>query len=229
MSWVETTLAGENIVLHCERALFWPRAGLLAIADLHLGKSQAFRRNGIGLPRGGTSHDLARLDRLISQFAPRTLLVLGDLLHGALDLESAWLARWLAWRAAHPQLQVQAVLGNHDRVLDAAALRIETLGAELLAPPFRFTHLPGYDRDAYRIAGHVHPVLRLRDIGLSARLPVFWLGATHAVLPAFTQFSGGFEIEPQAGDRLWACGEDTLAPLPAAAFAPPVRPARRGR
>jgi DNA ligase-associated metallophosphoesterase len=229
MNFAETVLAGENIILHCERALFWPRAGLLAIADLHLGKSQAFRRAGIGLPRGGTSHDLARLDRLIAQFAPRTLLVLGDVLHGALDLESAWLARWLAWRAAHPQLQVQAVLGNHDRALDAAALQIQALGTDLLLPPFRFAHQPAHDDDAYRIAGHVHPVLRLRDTGLSARVPVFWLGATHAVLPAFTQFSGGYEIEPQAGDRLWACGEDTLAALPAAAFVASVRPARRGR
>jgi DNA ligase-associated metallophosphoesterase len=219
MSQFETTLAGETVVLHGERALFWPRHGLLAIADLHLGKSQAFRSAGLPMPRGGTSHDLARLDGLLRDFAPRTVLVLGDLLHGPLVRESAWFSRWQAWRDAHPQLRVQAVLGNHDRALDAGALRIEDAGAELLLPPFRFAHVPRVDADAHRVSGHLHPVLRLRDTGIHARVPVFWLGTRHTVLPAFTQFSGGYVIEPREGDRLWACGGDAIAQLPARAFA----------
>ena len=219
MTTIETTLAGESVVLHGDRALFWPREAVLAIADLHLGKSHAFRSAGLALPMGGTSHDLTRIDRLISEFAPRTLLVLGDLLHGALSRDAAWFARWHAWRDAHPALRLQAVLGNHDRALDAGALRIENAGVELLMPPFRFAHVPRADADAHRIAGHLHPVVRLRDTGLSARVPVFWLGATNTVLPAFTQFSGGYEIEPREGDRLWACGGDSITGLPVKAFA----------
>ena len=218
MNTVETTLAGEAVVLHGERALFWPREGVLAIADLHLGKSQAFRSAGLALPRGGTSHDLARIDALIREFAPRTLLVLGDLLHGALSRDAAWFARWNAWRDAHPSLRVQAVLGNHDRALDAEALRIENSGGQWTVPPFRFAHVPREDADAHRVAGHLHPVVRLRDTGLSARVPVFWLGETNTVLPAFTQFSGGHVIEPGAGDRLWACGGDSITGLPVRAF-----------
>ena len=219
MSLFETTLAGEDVVLHGERALFWPRHGILAIADLHLGKSQAFRSAGLPLPRGGTSHDLARIDRLLRDFAPHTLLVLGDLLHGALTRDSEWFARWHAWRASHPRLRVQAVLGNHDRALDAGALAIENVGATLLMPPFRFAHVPRTDADAHRVAGHLHPVVRLSDTGINARVPVFWLGTGNTVLPAFTQFSGGYLIEPGEGDRLWACGGDAIAELPARAFA----------
>ena len=218
MSTREVALAGEPVVLHCERALFWPREGLLAIADLHLGKSQAFRAAGLALPRGATSLDLDRLTRLVDEFAPRTLLVLGDLLHGALAREAPWFARWQRWRDEHPALRVAAVLGNHDRAFDAAALRIENAGASLLLPPFRFAHVPRVDEDAYRIAGHLHPVVRLTDTGINARLPVFWLGERHGVLPAFTRFAGGYVIEPERDDRLFACGEGVLAALPAAAF-----------
>lgn len=219
MSTREVRLAGESVVLHSEGALFWPREGIAALADLHLGKSQAFRNAGMALPRGATSHDLDRLDRLVHDTAPRTLLVLGDLLHGALDRDAAWFARWHRWRDAHPSLRVQAVLGNHDRALDAQSLRIDELGACLMQPPFRFAHVPQHDDDAHRIAGHLHPVVRLRDTGLNARVPVFWLGATHTVLPAFTRFAGGHEIQPRAGDRLFACGEDMIASLPVAAYA----------
>lgn len=218
MSTREVTLAGETVVLHADRALSWPRESLLAIADLHLGKSQAFRDAGRSLPRGGTSHDLARLDRLIAASGARRLLVLGDLLHGRLAQDAAWFARWLAWRDAHPALTVQAVLGNHDRALDAAALRIETLGQHCDTGPFRFAHLPGTDAGRHRVAGHLHPVVRLRDATFNARLPVFWLGTACSVLPAFTQFAGGWEIAPAPQDRLFACADGTLAQLPARAF-----------
>ena len=53
-------LAGEQMLLCGERALYWPRQRWLLLADLHLGKGDAFRRAGIALPRGGTGHDLAR-------------------------------------------------------------------------------------------------------------------------------------------------------------------------
>ena len=218
MSTREVGLAGESVVLHSERALFWPREGLLAIADLHLGKSQAFRHAGLALPRGATSLDLDRLDALVAHFAPRTLLVLGDLLHGALSRDAEWFARWHRWREAHGTLRVAAVLGNHDRAFDAEALRIESAGEAWLVPPFRFAHHPRADADAHRIAGHLHPVVRLADTGINARLPVFWLGETHSVLPAFTRFAGGFAIEPSPGDRLFACAEGVVASLPAAAF-----------
>jgi len=218
MSTREVALAGESVVLHADRALFWPRESLLAIADLHLGKSQAFRAAGLALPRGGTSHDLSRLDDLVAGFGARRLLVLGDLLHGALSPDAAWFARWHTWRDAHPSLAVQAVLGNHDRAFDAGALRIESLGHGHDLGPFRFAHLPGTDAGRHRIAGHLHPVVRLRDTGLDARVPVFWLGESCTVLPAFTRFAGGYDIAPSPDDRLFACVHGSLASLPAKAF-----------
>lgn len=218
MSHIEVMLAGETVQLHAGRGLHWPRERLLAIADLHLGKGDAFRRGGLPLPRGGTAADLERLDRMLSDLQPATLLVLGDLLHGAVHADAAWLQAWRAWRRRHASLAVRAVRGNHDRAFDPARLDVDDAGEAWHCGPFAFVH----DVDAvhrehegrHALGGHLHPVARLRDLGLSARLPAFWLGQQRSVLPAFTAFSGGVEVNPAPGDRLWLCADGAVVALP---------------
>ena len=212
---VHTTLAGEDVVLHVERGLFWPRERLLAIADLHLGKGDAFRRSGVALPRGGTELDLQRLDVLIGAFSPATLLVLGDLVHGVVPKDAHWIAQWNAWRDRHADLDVRVVRGNHDRALPAQRLRVADDGACRIQPPFLFTHES--ERVAtpslHSVGGHVHPIVVLRELGFSARLPAFHLGTHRSVLPAFSTFTGGIEARAAAGERLFACGGDRILSL----------------
>lgn len=207
-------LAGEPVRLYAERALFWPRAGTLIVADLHLGKADHFRRAGIALPRGGTTLDLERLDALIERSGATRLLVLGDLVHGALP-DAPWRAAWVEWRRRHAGLRVELVAGNHDRRLrrDAAVLDAMALGlheGSLAEAPFVFAH---EERDVvaggagYVLSGHLHPVVRLPGL---PRLPAFRFGRSAGVLPAFTAFAGGFAIDPQAGDRVFVCAPGAL-------------------
>lgn len=207
-------LAGESLVLLPDRALWWPRMALLAIADLHLGKGDHFRRAGIALPRGGTAHDLDRLDRLLAQTRPARLLVLGDLLHAAVT-EAPWRDAWTHWRGARTALSVELVSGNHDRALGARpglaeALGIHVHGAALAFAPFLFVHDPEDARGApagYRLGGHLHPVVRLPGV---PRLPAFRFDADAGVLPAFTAFAGGWRVQAGPGTRLFACAPDVV-------------------
>lgn len=100
-------LGPAALVLLADRAVFWPAQSLLLIADLHLGKGDVFRRHGIAVPRGGTSQDLARLDRLLAMTVARRLLLLGDVVHGPINT-AHWQEQWLAWRKRHAGLSVQA-------------------------------------------------------------------------------------------------------------------------
>jgi uncharacterized protein len=50
MSDVMLTIAGEDVLLLPERALFWPRACALVVADVHWGKAASFRAAGIPIP-----------------------------------------------------------------------------------------------------------------------------------------------------------------------------------
>ncbi|MBB5207750.1 ligase-associated DNA damage response endonuclease PdeM [Chiayiivirga flava] len=216
--WCEFELAGETVRLHAERALFWPRERVLAIADLHLGKGQVFREAGIALPRGGTAGDLARLDALIAAFDPAQVLILGDMLHGPLPADAPWVREWAAWRMRHAARGIVLVAGNHDRAVDGRRLGLDAVVRHLEAGPFRFEHDARPVTGRYVLGGHVHPVIRLHRTGLKAQFPVLWACAGHAVLPAFSRFTGGYRIQPAREDRLWLCAPDAVVKIPAAAL-----------
>jgi uncharacterized protein len=221
MSAVPETLvvAGETVELWPQRGIGWPVASTVLIADLHLGKGDAFRRAGLALPSGGTAGDLARLGELVARTGARRLVVLGDMLHGAVR-DAPWVAQWHAWRAAQAGLRIDVVAGNHDRALRQAALGIEVHEDGLRHGPFVFRHLPRAEPGAYAWAGHLHPVVALP--GLRGRLPAFAVGPEVGVLPAFSAFTGGVYLARDSTVRLYACAGDGIVALP-------TRPPLRGR
>ncbi|WP_371180843.1 ligase-associated DNA damage response endonuclease PdeM [Xanthomonas sacchari] len=206
-------LAGEPMRLLGDRALYWPARRRLLIADLHLGKADVFRRAGIGLPRGGTALDLARLSALLQAQDAAELWILGDVLHGAAP-DADWQRQWHAWRALHPQLRVAAIAGNHDRALAGAGLDIALLGAQVEDGPFVLRHDPVTDAQRHVLCGHLHPLAKLP--GLRPRWPAFWLRHGMTVLPAFSHFTAGVAPVLAPGERLVACVEGAALALPVA-------------
>lgn len=209
------TQAGETLHLLADRALWWPRASTLIVADVHLGKSAAFRRLGVPVPSGATQHDLARLDALLNQTDAQRLLVLGDLFHTAPTTTESAAEGFADLRAAHAQRQFTVVAGNHDRAWRKlpVAWQVDWLTAALHEPPFVFQHEPMPDARGYALGGHIHPCVRLKGGGDSARLPVFWFGRDVGVLPSFGSFTGGYNVRPAVGDALIAVTPHGLAKL----------------
>jgi DNA ligase-associated metallophosphoesterase len=206
---------GHILRLYPQRALHWPEQSMLLLADLHLGKGDAFRRAGIALPRGGTNADLQRLSMLIEHSGVHRVVVLGDLVHGPLPADAHWRAQWQAFLERHAEVEFAAVLGNHDRALRGARDfgRLRLLGAEEAIDGLHLQHEPAQASDAPTLCGHLHPVLRLRQPGLPARLPCFWQRHAQLVLPAFSDFTGGWPVPREPGDRLWACAGGELIRL----------------
>lgn len=194
---LDLVIAGERLRLHADRALFWPARQRLLVADLHLGKGDAFRAAGIALPSGGTSHDLQRLGALVRHSGASSLWVLGDLLHGPHE-GSRWREGWLGFRQEHPGLAIRLIEGNHDRSAARAALGIELVSGTVADGPFVFAHAPRPPGQAhtegFRICGHLHPVVRVP--GFSGRFPAFAVGRQQLVLPAFSAFTGGWLADP---------------------------------
>jgi len=177
---VDIAIAGEDVTLFADRALFWPRESALLIADLHLGKADTFRAAGIALPSGGTRHDLDRLSALIERTRAKRLIVLGDMLHASAKTQR-WRETWDAWRAHHTALRIDVIAGNHDRALASAGLDIEHHAHTLAIAPFLLRHAPTETSDVHVICGHVHPVVRLPRI--AGRWPAFVLGERQTMLP----------------------------------------------
>jgi DNA ligase-associated metallophosphoesterase len=208
------TLAGETVVLDGDRALYWPAHRTLIVGDVHLGKGQVLREAGIALPTGSSERDLARLGALVARHAARRLLVLGDLVHGRTGAAAGWRAAFAAWRDAHPDLRVELVAGNHDRHERALAGMVDALHAACVEPPYVFAHEPGSDPRGYVLAGHLHPGVVLRERhGPALRLPAFWFGADHGILPAFGSLTGIAPLRARASDRIYAVTGTSVHPV----------------
>jgi DNA ligase-associated metallophosphoesterase len=216
---VTVRLAGETIDLLAERALHWPRARTLFVADVHLGKAAAFRAGGIPVPRGATANDLARLATLIERTDAARLVILGDFLHAAAGRVAALDVAFAQWRATHASLSITLVRGNHD--VNAGDPPV-AWGVTVVADPHPLApivlcHEPATPRTGYALCGHVHPGVRLAGRAHeSVRLPCFVLGRRRAVLPAFGRLTGLALVAPATGETLVAIAGSRLFALPPA-------------
>lgn len=204
------TVAGEDLTLFADRAMYWRRLQTLLLADPHFGKAAAFRAGTIPVPRGTTTDGLGRLDRLVAQTGATRVIVLGDFLHAREGRAPETTRALVGWRDRHPRLELVLVRGNHDRRAGDPAPEVgfDVVEAPLLEPPFILSHCPVHSDGGYVIAGHLHPGVRLVGPGgLRERLPCFWFGAHCGVLPAFGGFTGLASISAQPDDRVFAIAD----------------------
>lgn len=206
---------GESLLLLAERAVYWPARNTLLIADWHLGKADVFGRHGIAIPDGDVAFDLSRLTAMIAEHDVQRVVVLGDLMHAPPSPADRWPLALSQWLQAHHQLQLLIVAGNHDRV-QATDLpqglgdRLTWHASSLDEGPFRLDHEPNDVPGCYVLAGHIHPTYWLRAGADRLRAPAFWFRDGYAVLPAFGTFTGGYNIKPSNGERVWVTGADAV-------------------
>jgi DNA ligase-associated metallophosphoesterase len=220
---VSLCIGGETLLLHPERAVLWPRAGAVIVADIHFGKSSSFGRHGLAVPAGSDQEDRARLTRLIESFDSHRLIILGDFFHEPLQPKSAESIDLESWSAALARtgVRIQVIAGNHDRGVQSGWRgSMEWIEGELREPPFRFVHdsarRNAVRQGAFTLSGHIHPVMALRGLRKRvARVPVFWQREQGMELPSFGSFTGGYLISPAPGDRIYAVSPEGVVPFPA--------------
>ena len=158
---------------------------------------------------------------LEKQADPATpLIIAGDFTHSTANKE---LELFLKWRKDFSLLHIDLVKGNHDILADSwyTEAGINVHEWKLAAGPFLFLHdkkaekdLTEEERVLYRFTGHLHPAITLRGKGKqSLWFPCFYFTKETAVLPAFSRFTGGFKVEPQKGEQVFALVEDGIMQL----------------
>lgn len=197
--------AGTTLRLHADGSLFLPEHNAVLIADVHLGKSAYFRREGIPTPKGVHRSGMAKLAAALQRYPEATVYLLGDLFHGTQNDETAELRRLVA---SLPQKAIYLVVGNHDydvpnwpEIITAPSVQ---LGALLLLhepPGSDFDRQQPFDENLWLaqrpqgatavLCGHLHPAALLRGKGrTSTRIPSFYFNHWLGVLPAFGAFTG---------------------------------------
>ena len=209
-------LAGEELWLLPEKAIYWPAQQALLIADVHFGKAAAYRRLGQPVPQGTTTQNINVLDGLLARLPCRQLIFLGDFLHGPGSHAPATLSALAQWRARHSNLPMTLIRGTLDKRAGdpPASLNIRVVPEPLLLGPFALQHEPDEHPDRHVLAGHVHPVYRLHGRGRqSLRLACFRLGEAVSLLPAFGAFTGGYQVERNDSCRLFVIGDNEIWPV----------------
>jgi uncharacterized protein len=201
---LEFSFARQQFALRADRSLWWADRRTLVVADLHVGKAAVFRARGVPVPEGATDADLHRLSTAITATGAERLILLGDLFHARESIQhAAALAPLLTWREAHRSLEIILVRGNHDRSAGATpdVLRFDSIDGALIDSDIEFAHEPiANDPVIPRIAGHVHPVLRLNDFdGSGIRVPCACVDPMQMIMPAFSQFTGGATLSRMPG------------------------------
>lgn len=196
--------------LDARRAVWLEEHRALLVADLHLGYAWAHRQRGNLMPISTSEDTVDRLQVLAAEYAPREIIVLGDVIHAAVA-EEAVLADLRRLHTLAGGVAVRLIAGNHDAQLApmlqragvaAALVREITLGGHLLL------HGDGGDdaaagarcravaeRGGRVIFGHEHPAITISDgVATSVRCPCFLVGEDVLVLPAFSPWSAGTNV-----------------------------------
>ena len=209
---IAARIEGIDFLVLAERALFWQEKGMLIIADLHLGKSDIFRRHGIPVPHEVQRQDLQRLHRILQKWKPQELVILGDFVHGRF-LGEETVTYWQALRHANGQTRFTLTRGNHDVHLTSEALLLDAVHSELAFGQVVLSHEPlsPASRDfVLNIHGHIHPAWRVPALG--RKLPCLAYAAPYLNLPAFSEFSGSGPLHapPQ---KTWIFPGEGVSPI----------------
>jgi DNA ligase-associated metallophosphoesterase len=214
---IPVIFADQMFQLLPDRALWWPTRSTLVVADVHFGKSSAFRMQGVPVPAGATAKDLNRLTSLLLRTGAQRLIILGDFIHSRAGRQTELLDAIAAWRRLHAQIPIVLVRGNHDRSSGRipAEWDIQEVEEPFVEEGICLAHDPECNSSCPILAGHVHPVISLQDYDRSAvTLPCFVFDEMRAILPSFGTFTGGFRISRQDGRRIFVVAGNRIVPLP---------------
>ena len=202
-------LVADEILLDGRLALFHQTERWLAVADLHFGYELSQRAAGRLVPMWGMASISDRLTRLVEEYAPQSLIVLGDLVHDKTAArEAAQLLREIATRC-----EVVVVAGNHDRRLGGHVEMVEWWRTDHFH--FHHGHCAADAGGRIQIIGHHHPAAVITDgAGLRLKCPAFVQQSSCWIMPAFSPWASGTRWAPDESSRVWLCTEERVFQLP---------------
>lgn len=197
---VQITINGEEIVLLPERAVYWPARKTLLVADPHFGKATHFNKTGVWVPPNVVDADLFKLTTLLTNLSVERMVFLGDLFHSTYNSEWDKFGRWIT---AQQCKEVHLIKGNHDILKPEfySQYNLQVHHETMVDGPFAYVHEyeTGMEQafdGQYIFSGHVHPgVYVTGKARQGARVPCFYFGEAHAILPAFGRFTGLYLLE----------------------------------
>ncbi len=205
---MEIQIRHNSFTLHASGAIFWEEQNTLLISDVHLGKIAHFRKHGLAIPESAIPENFKRLDEVTDLFKPYRIIFLGDLFHSKINNEWELFADWVNKISS----KIILVEGNHDII---AKQHYEDLDIDiypkLVIEEFLLTHHPNETDEVFNFCGHIHPGVKLKDLGRqSMKLPCFFKKTNQLILPAFGEFTGNYFMTPAENDAIYAIANNEV-------------------
>ena len=183
---------GTVIELYPDQVLYIPRTRELLVSDIHIGKAEYFQLNGIPLTNNEDENNINRIYKLINQFKPRKLVILGDLFHSRYSLNKNLIPK-LEKHFKSFKIKIELIEGNHDK---GCQINYISYSKGKKSLNLLFTHEPitQKDNNTLNICGHYHPKLTLKNNQdkLSFKCFAFDSLGNNLYLPSFGDLTGGF-------------------------------------
>jgi DNA ligase-associated metallophosphoesterase len=207
----QTREVAPGIVLDARRAVWLSAERVLIVADLHLGYAWAQRSAGNLVPLSRCVDPLDRLSALLDAYSPVRTVLLGDIVHDAVDVEPLTADLQRLRDDLGTRTEIVLIAGNHDRrlqkMLESKRITLP-LVREVQIGPHRLVHGDGVDLRQARaelatacslggfvFCGHEHPAITLSDrVASYAKCPCFVEGDGLLMLPAFSEWAGGSNL-----------------------------------
>ena len=205
---MEIEIRNNKFTLHPSGSIFWEAQNILLISDVHLGKIAHFRKNGLAIPESAILENFVRLDEVVALFNPNKIIFLGDLFHSQINNEWHFFADWVRSIDA----EIILVEGNHDIIAKQHYSDLDiVIHPKLVIDNFLLTHCPTESEDYFNFCGHIHPGIKLKDLGRQAlKLACFFNKENQMILPAFGEFTGNYFLKPQESDSVYAIAKDKV-------------------
>lgn len=197
-----------------EKAVYWRSESLLLVSDIHWGKVDHFRKNGIPIPGHASLSNYMRLSNLIDKVKPKEILFLGDIFHSTNNMDWQVCKTFLA---SYTNIALGLVKGNHDIISEKELSQVfHTVYPDSVERKgFLFSHEPLDHPLLYNICGHIHPAFRvLVKRQPSLRLPCFHFTPNRCTMPAFGTFTGMHVVSPSSEDIVYIIADEEVIRCP---------------
>ena len=190
-----------GVTITNDRCLILDEGPTAVIGDLHLGYESALENEGMFIPRINTNSVRDSLNRIIDDYEPSRVVLLGDIKHdfSRSSYQAKEDVRSIV-RLIKEAAEIVVVKGNHDNFIQTivTGLDVDTVDyTDIMG--FRLEH--GHVDSGVRpvIIGHEHPSIRIPgELSGSVNLQCYVWAKNEGVLviPPFSPFASGNDLNP---------------------------------
>ena len=169
--------------------LIWSKFNTAIVSDLHLEKGSSYAKYGQYLPPHDSLETLINLEKILSNYKIKKIILLGDTFHDENALNRMNTEAQKKLQLLIDRYELILIEGNHDKnvLFDIPSHKTFLLNG------IEFIHEATIS-DRIQISGHYHPSLSIKINGKRVTKKCILQTESKVILPSFGKFTGGLSL-----------------------------------